>query len=106
MKPTTVNSVSVLVVDDSTIVRQRLCALLAEADDICVAGEACSVEEAWNLFEQCRPDAVVLDIQLPDGSGLEVLRRIKQTMPSCLVIMLTNLCEPPFRRGAHHGPAR
>ena len=98
MTRTTAHRVSVLVVDDSTIVRERLCALLAEDESICVAGEAGGVEEAWSLFEQRRPDAVVLDIQLPDGSGIDVLRRIKQAAPSCLVIMLTNLCEAPFRR--------
>ena len=97
MKPTTANRVSVLVVDDSAIVRQRLCTLLAEDDSICVVGEAGGVAEAWERFEQCRPDAVVLDIRLPDGSGIEVLKRVKQAKPSCLAIMLTNLCEAPFR---------
>jgi two-component system response regulator DevR len=93
----TADRVSVLVVDDSAIVRQRLCALLAEDDSICVAAEAGGVAEAWERFEQCRPDAVVLDIHLPDGSGIDVLRRVKQAKPSCQVIMLTNLCEAPFR---------
>jgi two-component system, NarL family, response regulator DevR len=70
---------------------------MAEDDCVSVVGEAGSVEEACRLFGQHRPDAVILDIQLPDGSGLEVLRRVKQTNPSCLVIILTNLCESPFR---------
>lgn len=105
MTTTAAHRVSVLVVDDSTIVRQRLCALLAEDNGICVVGEAGGVEEAWSLFKQRRPDAVVLDIQLPDGSGFDVLRRIKQAMPSCQVIMLTNSCELPFRRESQRSGA-
>jgi two-component system response regulator DevR len=97
MTSTTVTPISVLVVDDSIIVRQGLCDLLAEDDCIAIVGEAGSVAEACRLFEQHRPDAVVLDIQLPDGSGLEVLRRIKQTAPSCMVIVLTNFRESAFR---------
>ena len=101
MKPAPVNRLSVLVVDDSIIVRQALCALLAEDDCLSVVGEAASVAEARQLFELHRPGAVVLDLRLPDGSGLEVLRRVKQTKPSCLVIVLTSLrtLHPPdFRQ--------
>jgi len=97
VRPATVNRVSALIVDDSTLIRRRLCALLAEDDCIRVVGEAGGVAEAWARFEQCHPDAVVLDIRLSDGSGIEVLKRVKQARPSCLVIMLTNLCEAPFR---------
>jgi DNA-binding NarL/FixJ family response regulator len=90
--------VSVLVVDDSTIVRQRLCTLLSEDARVNVVGEVGGVAAAWKLFEQLRPDAVVLDLQLQDGSGIEVLQRIKKARPSCRAIILTNLCEAPFRR--------
>lgn len=97
MRPATVNRTSVLVVDDSNIVRQRLCELLNEDDCIQVVAEAAGVEEAWRLFEQHRPDAAVLDLRLPDGGGLGLLSRIKQTSPSCLVIVLTHFRELIFR---------
>jgi two-component system, NarL family, response regulator DevR len=89
--PTT--SIDVLVVDDSTIVRQRLCGLLREDPRLRVVGQAGSTAEAVQQFEELRPDAVVLDYRLPDGNGLDVLRRIKDAAPWCLVIMLTNLRE-------------
>jgi CheY-like chemotaxis protein len=107
VKPSTIKPVSVLVVDDSAIIRSRLRALLAEDDHICCVGEAESRAEAWTLFQQLRPEVVLLDLCLPDGNGLALLCRIKQAAPSCLVIVLTNSCEPIFRQesqrcGADH----
>jgi DNA-binding NarL/FixJ family response regulator len=98
---------SVLVVDDSAIVRQRLRVLLAEGQCVRQVSEAANGAEAWTLFQRLAPDAVLLDIHLPDTSGLEVLRRIKLAAPSCLVIVLTNRQDPIFRqetqqRGADH----
>ena len=107
MRPSAIEPVSVLVVDDSAIIRQRLRALLAEADHIRWVGEAGSRAEAWTLFGQTHPEVVLLDLCLPDGSGLELLCRIKQAAPSCLVIVLTNSRESIFRHecqrcGADH----
>jgi DNA-binding NarL/FixJ family response regulator len=100
-------TISVLVVDGSAIVRGRLCALLAEHDHLRIAGQAGSAAEAWTLFEQQRPEAVLLDIHLPNGDGIELLGRIKRAMPACLVIVLTNLRgsvlrQESRRRGAAH----
>ena len=99
--------VTVIVADDSALIRGRLCALLETEPAVRVVGEASSAGEAMSQFERHRPDAVVLDIQMPDGSGLEVLRRIKQSAPWCVVIMLTQFSEPAFREisrilGADH----
>ena len=107
MRPPAIKPVSVLVVDGSALIRQRLRALLAEDDHIRWVGEAGSRAEAWNLFVQIRPEVVLLDLRLPDGSGLELLCRIKQAAPSCLVIVLTNSRESIFRHecqrcGADH----
>jgi DNA-binding NarL/FixJ family response regulator len=107
MSPTLLRTISVLVVDGSAIVRGRLCALLAEHDHLRVAGQAGSAAEAWILFELLRPEAVLLDIHLPSGNGIELLGRIKRAMPSCLVIVLTNLRgsvlrQESRRRGASH----
>ena len=101
MRPSTIKPVSVLVVDDSAIIRSRLRTLLAEDDHIRWVGEAGSRAEAWNLFVQIRPEVVLLDLRLPDGSGLELLCRIKQAAPSCLVIVLTNSREPIFQHESH-----
>ena len=88
--------ISVLLADDSPIVRHRLSELLSEDPRIRVVGEAADAAEAINLFEALRPDAAVLDYRLPDATGLEVLRHIKESAPWCVVIMLTNLREEVF----------
>jgi two-component system NarL family response regulator len=88
---------TVLVVDDSDAIRSRLCELLGESPRLRVVAEACDGVEAILAFERLRPDAVVLDIQLPGMGGVEVLRRIKAAAPHCAVIMLTSYHQGPFR---------
>jgi DNA-binding NarL/FixJ family response regulator len=88
---------TVLVVDDSDAIRERLCELLGESPRLRVVGEACDGVEAILAFERLRPDAVVLDIQLPGIGGVEVLRRIKAAAPRCVVVMLTSFQQGPFR---------
>jgi two-component system, NarL family, response regulator DesR len=96
--------VRVLLTDDSTPVRDRLRSLLNEQGSIQIVGEAASGEEALSLFAQHRPDALVLDIQLPDMSGIEVLRHIKRCAPHCTVVVLTNFAEAIYRQECHrHG---
>lgn len=92
----------VLVVDDSDAIRTRLCALLGESRELEVVAEACDGVEAVLAFERLRPDAVVLDIQLPGMGGMEVLRRIKAAAPRCVVVMLTNFHQGPFREIAQN----
>jgi len=83
----------VMVADDSAIVRKRVHALLAEDGHVGQIIEAESAAEAWLLFKFYHPDIVVLDLQFRDFSGLEVLRRIKQSAPKCVVFVLTNYRE-------------
>ena len=101
MRPPAIKPVSVLVVDGSALIRRRLRALLAEDDHIRWVGQVASRAEAWTLFDQIRPEAVLLDLRLPDGGGLELLCRIKQATPFCLVIVLTNFRESIFRHESH-----
>ena len=98
MKPTLQTRLTVLVVDDSDVFRTRLCALLREDARIEIIGEARDVREALALFEATRPDAVVLDYCLSDGTAVAVLRHVKQLAPRCIVLMLTNLREPVFEQ--------
>ena len=81
---------SVLLVDDSAIVRKRLCRLLADEAFVQIVGEAAGALEGLMLYRSRQPQAVVLDLQLPGISGLELLQRIKQRTPDCQVIILTN----------------
>jgi DNA-binding NarL/FixJ family response regulator len=94
---TTLRKISVLVADDSAVVRKRLCRLLEEAGQFKIVGAAARAVDAWLLAQSCRPDAVVLDIQLPDASGLDVLRLIKRAQPSCAVLMLTDESPSDYR---------
>ena len=79
----------VLLVDDSAPVRQRVRSLIEESCLAEVVREASSIGEALVFFHACRPDVVVLDLQLSDGDGCDVLRVIKRMHSGCVVIVLT-----------------
>jgi DNA-binding NarL/FixJ family response regulator len=88
----------ILVVDDSPIVRERLVALLAEVGGVEVVGQAQDVPEAIAAIRALRPDVVTLDIRMPGGNGIDVLREIKKERPAPVVIMLTNYPYPQYRK--------
>jgi two-component system, NarL family, response regulator DevR len=80
----------VLVVDDHEVVRQGLVALLDRRPGFQVVAQAGSVQEAIAQARLQRPDIVVMDVRLPDGSGVEACREIRAEMPETRVIMLTS----------------
>lgn len=82
--------IRVFLLDDHEVVRRGLCELLERDGDIKVVGEAADVAEAVRRFPAARPDVAVLDAQLPDGSGVEVCRRIKEADPGIAVVILTS----------------
>ncbi len=79
-----------LVVDDHEVVRQGLVALLARRDRFQVVAEAGTVEEALDAARRFVPDLVVMDVRLPDGSGIEACREIRSEVPGTRVVMLTS----------------
>lgn len=83
----------VLLVDDHEIVREGLAALIDSADDLHVVGQAGSVEEAVRRTGFDEPDVVVLDVRLPDGSGVEACREIRARFPDVKVLMLTSFAD-------------
>jgi two-component system response regulator DevR len=83
----------VVLVDDHEVVRDGIKALLAGADDVVVAGEAGSVREAVAVCERVQPDVVVMDVRLPDGSGIEATRDIRAERPATQVLMLTSFAD-------------
>ena len=83
----------VLLVDDHEVVRSGIAALLKATDDIVVSGEAGSVREAIDEAERARPDVVVMDVRLADGSGIEATREIKSRRPQTQVLMLTSFAD-------------
>ncbi|MDY7019474.1 MAG: response regulator transcription factor [Chloroflexota bacterium] len=81
--------IKLLVVDDHTIVRDGICALLALAADIEVVGEAANGMEALKKVRQLTPDVVLMDIAMPIMGGLEATRRIHKEFPRVKVLTLT-----------------
>jgi two-component system response regulator DevR len=83
------NRLRLVLVEDHPLVRVGLRALLERADDITVVGEATTIAEALIEVESTRPDVVVLDVRLPDGSGAEACRAIRAIAPSTRVLILS-----------------
>lgn len=87
------DQVRVMLVDDHEIVRTGLRTLLERRDQFTIVGEAGSVEEAVAMAADVKPDVIVMDIRLPDGSGVEATREIRGDNPETRVIMLTSYAD-------------
>ncbi len=79
-----------LVVDDHEVVRQGLVAMLARRPHFQVVAQAATVAEAIEMARRYRPELVVMDVRLPDGSGIEACREIRAELPETRVVMLTS----------------
>ena len=86
-------TVRVFLLDDHEIVRRGLRELLESEDDVEVVGEAGTAEEALARIPATRPDVAVLDVRLPDGSGIEVCREIRSRHPEISCLMLTSFSD-------------
>jgi DNA-binding NarL/FixJ family response regulator len=83
----------ILLVDDHDVVRAGLRSVFDNADDLRVVGEAGTAAEAIRRVGLDLPDIVVLDVRLPDGSGIDVCRKIKERWPSTGVLILTSYAD-------------
>lgn len=83
----------VLLVDDHEIVRRGLRAVLQERAEIAVVGEAGTVQSGIEEAARLQPDIVVMDLRLPDGSGVEACREIRSQSPDTKVIILTSYAD-------------
>ena len=88
----------ILIADDSSIVRDRLTSLIGDVSGAEVVGQAKDAAQAKTLAKKLKPDIAILDVRMPQGNGVEVLRDIKQTNPASRVIMLTNFVDAESRR--------
>jgi DNA-binding NarL/FixJ family response regulator len=88
-----VTNLKVLLVDDHEVVRAGLKALLDSQDDMIVVGEAGTAEEGVRRVGYDEPDVVVLDVRLPDASGIEACREIRSRFPDVRVLMLTSFAD-------------
>ncbi len=85
--------VKLLLVDDHRVVRLGLRALFETVPQFVVVGEAGTVAEALVAARQGQPDVVVMDVRLPDGSGVEACREIRSERPRTRVLMLTSYAD-------------
>ncbi len=84
------NPIKVLVVDDHFVVRKGVCALLADAEDIAVVGEAGDGRQAVAEAARCAPQVVLMDLDLPEIDGTEATRRILAAQPTVAILILTS----------------
>lgn len=82
-------TIRVFIADDHAIVREGLKQILAESPDIIVAGEAENGLDAIKLFRKSKCHVMLLDISMPDRSGIDVLKQVKKEHPELAVLMLS-----------------
>jgi DNA-binding NarL/FixJ family response regulator len=87
----------VFIVDDSGAVLKRLADLLDEVPGAQLVGQASDVPEAVEGVQKLRPDVLILDLQMPGGTGLDVLRAIRADHPGLYVLICTNFPYPQLR---------
>ncbi len=100
------NKISVLLVDDHSLVRRGFRRILEDERDIAVVGEASDGAEAVRLAEQLRPQLIVMDCALPGMSGLDATRRILHKLPETAILMLSMHSEDTWVHQALDAGAR
>ena len=106
MNSTPKKRIRVMLVDDSEVVRMGLRALLSAEPALEIAGEASSVATAIETCGRVKPDVLLLDLRLPDGTGFDACRQILKRQPEMRVLVLTSvvddgLVDEAIRSGAH-----
>ena len=106
MKPTQPPAVTLLIVDDSELVRTGLHSLLGPERAIQIVGEAANVAAAVAAATQLKPNIILMDIRLPDGTGFDACQKILSLLPETRVLFLTSvvddrLVDQAIRSGGH-----
>jgi len=83
------NKIKVLAVDDHPLLREGIAAVLQEAEDIVLTGEACNGKEAVAKFRAHRPDVTLMDLQMPGMNGIDAIIEIRREFPNARFIVLT-----------------
>lgn len=102
MKLAATAALRLAIVDDSQVVRMGLKALLTAEHDITIVGEAGKVSEAVAMAARVRPDVMLLDIRLPDGTGFDVCRQVLKDNPQIRVLFLTSVIDDKLIHEAIH----
>ena len=88
---------NLLIVDDSDLFRDRFGKMLSNIPDLEIIGEASDVSEAKDSILELKPDVVTLDIRMPNGNGIDVLKIVKKTRNKAKFIVITNYPYPQLR---------
>jgi DNA-binding NarL/FixJ family response regulator len=89
MQMTEVNRIRILIVDDHPLVQEGLAAIIQYQPDMAVAGLASCTREALRRFRESTPDVTLMDLELPDGSGIDAMICLQSEFPDARVIVLT-----------------
>jgi len=92
------DKLKVFISDDSATVRERLVTMALDLPEVDVVGQAEDVPGTLDAIRRIRPDVVILDIRMPGGNGIEVLREVKKMTPAPQVVMLTNFAYAQYRK--------
>ena len=95
-----VRNIKVFVADDSVVLRERVLEMLRDIPGVEVLGCAEDGLHAIDCIRELRPDAVILDIQMPRGTGLDVLKNIRMLKGAPLFVVFTNFSYPQYRKRA------
>ncbi len=87
---TTDTPVRVMIVDDHEVVRRGIVTVIDASPALTVVGEASTVDEARRRLPAVRPDVLVVDLQLPDGTGIDVMTRARELSPEQRMLVLTS----------------
>ncbi len=92
--------IRIVIVDDQHIVREGLKMILSLHDDIEIIGEAVNGTELLNVLKAVKPDAIIMDIRMPDMNGIEATLEVKKVFPGIKIIILTTFQEDEYIFGS------
>ena len=89
MSKTETSAIRILTVDDHPLLRDGIAAVLESQPDMTLVGQACNGREAIECFRRLRPDVTLMDLRMPDISGIEAITAIRAEFPEARIIVLT-----------------
>lgn len=98
-------SIRIVIVDDSSVVRERLVKMLNAISGVEIAGEASNSQDALRVIQNSKPHIVIIDIKIPGENGIEVLKKIKKVNKTVIAIIITNYPFTQYRASCYENGA-